>query len=362
MANLRDFGYRVVCIEVTNRCNMACSFCPLPIRSSPLQDLPKDGVFRILESIATIGGIDWIAFHQYGEPLLYPGIWDCIDRCKELGLRTQLVTNGLLLTERNVALLFQHQPDILRISAQTLNPAHHAATRGIDVGFDVYIQRVAACLGQLLDVEHQIEEIRTDVAVNDDRYYGIRGKLHLLAQAIGADEPGDPTIHDATPKASRPHMIRFLNLIQEHSRSFRISLSHLDECIDRCYSSSGSSEGWWTAYVLKDNNQITYKQFINGRRISSNYPVERSSCDTDIVGILADGTVTSCCLDYKGFTKLGNIFSEDLISILEHNRSVIDGLHTGGQLHFEACKTCHGAPTRVGAAIKNVAHLFRYRW
>jgi len=361
MANLRDFGYRVVCIEVTNRCNMACSFCPLPIRDSPLQDLPKDGVLRILESIAAIDGIDWVAFHQYGEPLLYPGIWDCIDRCKELGLRTQLVTNGLLLTERNVALLLEHQPDILRISVQTLNPAHHAATRGVDVEFDVYIQRVAACLGQLLDHEHRIAEVRTDVAVNDDRYYGTRGKLHLLAQVIGADEPGDPTIYDTTPKASRSHMVRFLNLIQEHSRSFRVSLSHLDECIDRYYSSAGAFEGWWTAYILKDNNKITYKQFINGRRISSNYPVERSSCDTDIVGILADGTVTSCCLDYKGFTGLGNIFSDDLISILQRNKLIIDGLHAGGPLHFEACKKCHGAPTRVGAAIKNVANLFRYR-
>lgn len=362
MANLKDFGYRIVLIEVTNRCNMACSFCPLPIRNAPLQDISRDEVFVILESIAGIEGIDWVAFHQFGEPLLYPGIWACIDRCKELGLRTQLVTNGLLLTERNVALLFQHQPDILRISAQTLNPTHHAATRGIDVGFDVYIQRIASCLGQLLDVEHQIEEVRTDVAVNDDRYYGVRGKLHLIAQTVGTAECGDPTIRDATPRALRPHLIRFLDLIQEHSRSFRVSLAHLDECIDRYYSYAESPDGWETAYILKGNNSITYKQFLNGRRISSNYPIERSLCGTDIVGILADGTVTCCCLDYEGFTKLGNIFSDDLISILQRNQSILDGLHTRGELHFEACKRCRGAPTRVGAAIKNTVNFFRYRW
>lgn len=361
MANLRDFGYRVVCIEVTNRCNMACSFCPLPIRNAPLQDLPKDGVFRILESVAAIEGIDWVAFHQYGEPLLYPGIWDCIDRCKELGLRTQLVTNGLLLTERNVALLLEHQPDILRISVQTLNPAHHAATRGVDVEFDVYIQRVAACLGRLLDDEHQIGEIRTDVAVNDDRYYGVQGKLRFLAQAVGAADRGDPTIRDATPRASRPYLIRFLNLIEEHSRSFRVSLSHLDECIDRYYSYAGSPDGWETAYNLKGNNSITYKQFINGRRMATNYPVERSLCATDIIGILANGTVTCCCLDYEGFTKLGNIFSDDLISILQRNQDILDGLRKTGELHFEACKRCLGAPTKVGAAIKNAANNFRYR-
>jgi len=81
---------------------------------------------------------------------------------------------------------------------------------------------------------------------------------------------------------------------------------------------------------------------------------------TDIIGILVDGTVTCCCLDYQGFTGIGNIFSEDLISILSKNQSILDGLHTTGRLHFEACKTCLGAPTRVGAGIKNLANLLRY--
>nr|MBI3612105.1 radical SAM protein [Nitrospirota bacterium] len=97
MASIKDFGYRVIQIEVTNRCNMACSFCPLPIREAPLKDFSEKDVSQLLDLIAKIDGIDFVAFHQYGEPLLYSGIWDCIDRCKQLGLKSQLVTNGLLL-------------------------------------------------------------------------------------------------------------------------------------------------------------------------------------------------------------------------------------------------------------------------
>jgi len=360
MASLKDFGYRIIQLEVTNRCNMACSFCPLPIRELPLKDLQEKDVFQILELISKIDGIDFVAFHQYGEPLLFSGIWECIEKCRELGLRSQLVTNGLLLTDRNIALLLQHPPNILRISAQTLNPAFHQATRGVDAPFDVYIERVARCLGVLLDHEHTVEEIRTDLAVNEDRYYGIEGKVHYLAQLVGVADRGDPTINDETPKTLRPYLIQFLELIEKHSRSFKFSAKHLDECIRRYYSREASRIGWETAYVLKGNNSVTYKRFINGRRISKNYPVERSLCGTDIIGILADGTVTCCCLDYQGFTGLGNIFSEDLISILDRNQAILEGLHATGSLHFEACKKCLGAPTKIGAGIKNVVNRFRY--
>lgn len=361
MPNLKDFGYRIVQLEVTNRCNMACSFCPLPIREAPMKDLEDKDVFSILERLAKIDGIDFVAFHQYGEPLLFTGIWECIKRSRELGLRTQLITNGMLLTDRNIDLLLQHPPNILRISAQTLNPDNHAATRGVDLSFEVYIERVARCLGRLLDYGQTIiEEIRTDIAVNEDRYYRLEGKIRYLAQVIGVSERGDPTINDETPKTLRPHLIRFLNQIERHSRSFKYSEKHLDECIQNYYSGRGYSSGWENAYVLRENNCITYKRFINGRRISTNYPVERALCGTDIIGILVDGTVTCCCLDYQGFTGLGNIFSEDLISILSKNQSILDGLHTTGRLHFEACKKCLGAPTRAGAGIKNLANRLRF--
>lgn len=359
MGNLNDFGYRVIQLEVTNRCNMACSFCPLPIRETPLKDLTRKDVFQILRLISKIEGIDFVAFHQYGEPLLYPGIWECIEKCKELGLKSQLVTNGLLLTDRNVSLLLQHPPNILRISAQTLNPAYHVATRGMDVEYDVYIDRIANCLGKILDNKHTIEEIRTDLAVNEDRYYGLEGKKHYLAQVIGMTDQGDPTINNETPKTLRPYLIEFLERVQRHSRSFKLSETHLDECIERYYSRAGLQGGWETAYSFNHNNSIAYKRFINGRRISQNYPVERSLCGTEIIGILADGTVTCCCLDYEGFTGLGNIFSEDLISILNRNQAILNGLHTTGELHFDACKKCLGSPTRIGATIKNAINHFR---
>ena len=115
MPDIRDFGYHEIQIEVTNRCNMGCSFCGLPIRKTPLKDMNIDDIFRILDKIAQYDGVDLVSFHQFGETLLYKDIWRCVDKCRELGLKTNMITNGLLLTEKNVDFLLNHPPNLLRI-------------------------------------------------------------------------------------------------------------------------------------------------------------------------------------------------------------------------------------------------------
>ena len=109
---------------------MGCSFCGLPIREAPLKDMNVDDILRILDKISQYSGIDSVAFHQFGETLLYNDIWRCIDKYRELGLKSAITTNGLLLTEKNVDTLLNHPPNSLRISAQTLTQKHHTAARG----------------------------------------------------------------------------------------------------------------------------------------------------------------------------------------------------------------------------------------
>jgi len=100
MKDIGEYGFSVVAIEVTNHCNMHCSFCPLPLREKPLQHMAKADVFAILEELSQVAGVDHVDIHNYGEPLLHPDIWRVNDKCWELGLRGQLATNGWLFTER----------------------------------------------------------------------------------------------------------------------------------------------------------------------------------------------------------------------------------------------------------------------
>ncbi|MBQ8416885.1 MAG: SPASM domain-containing protein, partial [Clostridia bacterium] len=61
----------------------------------------------------------------------------------------------------------------------------------------------------------------------------------------------------------------------------------------------------------------------------------------DQFGILADGTVVPCCLDCEGGIPLGNIFCEDIESILAspRARAMTEGFHCGKATE-ELCKRC----------------------
>jgi len=61
----------------------------------------------------------------------------------------------------------------------------------------------------------------------------------------------------------------------------------------------------------------------------------------DHFGILVDGTVVPCCLDNEGALALGNIFCEDIHTILtsEKANAIYDGF-SGHKAIFNKCKSC----------------------
>jgi radical SAM protein with 4Fe4S-binding SPASM domain len=61
----------------------------------------------------------------------------------------------------------------------------------------------------------------------------------------------------------------------------------------------------------------------------------------DQFGILADGTVVPCCLDSEGVINLGNIFEEDIKSILNSDRAqaIVDSFRCG-KASENLCRRC----------------------
>lgn len=70
---------------------------------------------------------------------------------------------------------------------------------------------------------------------------------------------------------------------------------------------------------------------------------ERAFCYglRDQIGILVDGTVVPCCLDSEGSIPLGNIFTQDLESIVNSERAVaIYNGFSGRKAVEDLCKKC----------------------
>lgn len=97
-------------IEITNVCNLNCSFCPGTKRSKRFMSAAE---FRtIAEKIRPHTG--YIYLHIMGEPLLHPELKEILDISGELGFRSNITTNGTLIGSCRDILL--NAPDLRKVS------------------------------------------------------------------------------------------------------------------------------------------------------------------------------------------------------------------------------------------------------
>ena len=90
-----------VYVEITNICNLRCSFCPGTRREK--RYLPPEE-FRVLaERLRPYTA--YLYLHVMGEPLLHPQLEELLHISWEMGFKICLTTNGVLLPDRQALLL-----------------------------------------------------------------------------------------------------------------------------------------------------------------------------------------------------------------------------------------------------------------
>lgn len=93
--SLENNPFDVVIVDATHRCNMHCANCYVPNRSIP--DLDADWIIDALSRLPRRTNVRLAG----GEPTLREDLPDLIRRIKELGHHVSILSNGLLLADRN---------------------------------------------------------------------------------------------------------------------------------------------------------------------------------------------------------------------------------------------------------------------
>lgn len=93
--------FRKIYLEISNVCNLKCSFCPGTTRAPKMM---SEAEFRALMSKLRPWS-NFLYFHLMGEPLLHPQLGDFLRIAGEAGFRVILTTNGTLLDKRKELLL-----------------------------------------------------------------------------------------------------------------------------------------------------------------------------------------------------------------------------------------------------------------
>ena len=102
-------------LEISNLCNLHCSFCPGTRREGRML---SEEEFRLLAGKLR-GHTEYLYFHLMGEPLLHPRLRELLEIAEDLGFRVMITTNGTLLRERGELLLSSDAVHKVNLSLQS---------------------------------------------------------------------------------------------------------------------------------------------------------------------------------------------------------------------------------------------------
>jgi radical SAM protein with 4Fe4S-binding SPASM domain len=277
--------FKKVYIEITNRCNLNCSFCPKSKRKTEFMTV---GSFKmILDEIKPF--TDYIYLHVKGEPLLHPDIDKILDASHEKGFQVNITTNGTLIQETQNKI-------ILKPALRQINFSLHSFDeKPSDEGKDEYLNHIFSFAKEAL--------------ANTNMYISFR--LWNL-QKEGLNTNGNKSIFDLLEK----------EFGLDYALEEKLTPGRGIKIKENLYLNSDYEFKWPD---IKD----TYENpsgFCYGLR--------------DQVAILVDGTVVPCCLDGEGVTELGNIFSQNFGQIIasERAKNIYEGFSNRTAVEKLCCK------------------------
>jgi len=280
--------FKKIYIEITNRCNLSCSFCA-PHRRSP--GLMSPEMFdRILCQIRPYA--DYIYLHVLGEPLLHPEILELLRIAADHNIMVNLTTNGIQLERLTDSTEVYRPVRQINVSLHSMGGSTDAETQ------KKYLTRV-------------LERARWIRA-----HTGCIVSLRLWNVLAKEDEVSS-------------YNTMACNLIRETFQIPETISLHAGQkagihLTDKVYLNWDYRFDWPTE---GDAPLSEERAFCHGLR--------------DQLAILVDGTVVPCCLDSGGTMALGNIKDETLESILEKERTqkILRGFSEGKAVEL-LCRRC----------------------
>ena len=119
-----------VLLQVTNRCNMKCSFCDFWPNPAPKgEELTLEEFERIADELSELG--TFLISIEGGEPFVRK---DIVDVVRVLSKRhiTAMFTSGWFVTENNARALWDAGLTHASVSIDYSDPARHDAKRALD--------------------------------------------------------------------------------------------------------------------------------------------------------------------------------------------------------------------------------------
>ncbi|WP_027624339.1 radical SAM/SPASM domain-containing protein [Clostridium lundense] len=276
-------------IEITNVCNLACSFCPQTKRQPEFMKV--ENFSNILDQIKPY--TDYIYFHVKGEPFVHPEIDKFLDLSYEKGFKVNITTNGTLINKVEDKIIMKPALRQINFSLHSFDGNEGSRNK------DKYINNILSFAKKAIDNTNIIIALRLWNIDKDNEISFGKKKNYELLEAIEKEFKLNYKIEEKVIVGG----------------GIKIS--------DRVYLNQDYEFQWPDLKEAEDDG----KGFCYGLR--------------NQVAVLVDGTVVPCCLDGEGVINLGNINTTPFSQILESNRAnnILNGFSRREAVE-ELCRKC----------------------
>jgi len=131
---------RTVHFDITTRCNSNCIYCLASDLMKNKEELPTETILKVISQLPELG--TWLLILSGGEPLLRKDFFQILKYTDELGILTQVLTNGTLITKDVAKTFSKIERVFFQISLDSCIPEHHNFHRGIPDAFEKTIRGI----------------------------------------------------------------------------------------------------------------------------------------------------------------------------------------------------------------------------
>lgn len=279
--------FKRIHIEISNICNVQCSFCPIVERPKDIMSLLE--FEKILQQAVPL--TDDVCLHLMGEPLAHPEFEEILAISKKHGAKLQITTNGILVKKFTDLLL------------------EGTAVRQVNFSLQAYQDNfperpLLPYLEPILEFSKRASQERNDLFVNFRLWNHGSQSFELNEEFI---KPIENYFGTQVKREVDPAGIKSKKLFPDKKLYF-----HFDSRFE-----------WPSPHFPKRSEEGTCQGMRNH------------------IGIHADGTVVPCCLDKEAFINLGNCLESNLSEILNSDRAqAIKKGFENHQLVEDLCQKC----------------------
>ncbi len=267
--------FKKIYIEITNKCNLACSFCSIDNREK--RDMSVDEFKMILDKVSNY--TESIYLLVKGEPLLHSKLEDLLNVSDNYNVKVCVTTNGTLLKNKK-SVLMKH-------NIKQINVSLHSENNYPDYFDNVFntcdeLSKKITIIYRIWTLD-DIKKISTKIVDKIINHYKL-----------------------STDVVNKIYGEKNINIADN---------IYLDKDIEFTWPNDSNIE--------LENTGTCY-----GTRSH--------------IAILSNGTITPCCLDSEGTINLGNIFNDEMETVLNNKlfKEIKEGFQNNRIIH-PLCRKCN---------------------